>query len=333
MNIEKMFTKAHSAKVLVVAFVIIALTVSMLFNLSGCDKNDKPTPEVEQNTPTPDPEPAPQPAPELEPTPDSETETESDVTIIPQSKPSVSKPVQNKPVQNNPVQNTPIQNKPVENKPVQNKPTESTPTQPTPAAKTYTVTFKDYDGTVLKTQKVDHGKGADAPKSPSREHFNFAGWDKQFDSVTADITVTAKYTTDKTVIYAQPVSVNKGTGEVTMNINVVNNPGIMGAVLKLSVDDKVFAFTDGKNTAYPGLTLTVPGPGTKSSPYTFLLDAIDLSADDIKDGTLFTVTFKIKDTAATGKYNVTLSYDKGAVFDKNYNYPNVVLANGTITIK
>lgn len=215
------------------------------------------------------------------------------------------------------------------------KPTEtSKPTDTTkPAVETFTVIFKDFDGTVLNTQKVEKGKGATAPADPKRENFTFAGWDKSFNKITSDLVVTATYTTTKTVIYAEHVSVNKGTGEVTMNIRVLNNPGIMGAVLKVSVDDKVLGLKEATKTEYPGLTLTSPGPKTTASPYTFMLDALELAKEDKKDGTLFTITFKVKDTAATGKYDIKLSYDNGAIFDEDYKDPKVCLENGSITIQ
>ena len=208
------------------------------------------------------------------------------------------------------------------------KPTDTTK----PTVTTFTVTFKDYDGTVLGTQKVEKGKAATAPANPVRENFTFAGWDKKFDKITSDLVVTATYTTTKALIYVESTTVNKGTSEVTVNIRVKNNPGIMGAVLKVSVDDKMFSFKSGTSTGYPGLTLTSPGSATTSSPYTFMLDALELSADDKKDGTLFSITFKVKDTSATGDYKVSLSYDDGAIFDENYNDPNVILGNGIITI-
>ena len=197
----------------------------------------------------------------------------------------------------------------------------------------YTVTFKDYDGTVLKTQKVESGKAATAPADPTRENYKFAGWDKAFNNVTSDLVVTATYSTTKLIISAESVTVNKGTNEVTMKIRVTNNPGIMGAVLKVSVNDDVFAFARASKTGYPGLTLTAPGSATTSSPYTFMLDSMDLSADDKKDGTLFTITFKIKDTSATGNYEVKLSCNKGGIFDENYNDLDVTFVNGTITIQ
>lgn len=197
----------------------------------------------------------------------------------------------------------------------------------------YTVTFKDYNGAVLKTEKVESGKGATAPANPTREHYSFAGWDKSFSNVTSDLVVTATYTTTKLIISAESVTVNKGTGEVTMNIRVVNNPGIMGAVLKVSVNDEVLAVSGANKTGYPGLTLTAPGSAATSSPYNFMLDSMELSADDKKDGTLFTITFKIKDTSVTGKYDVKLSCNQGGVFDENYNDLNVTFVNGSITIQ
>ena len=216
-------------------------------------------------------------------------------------------------------------------KAVETKPTDPKPTDP--QVKTYTVTFKDYNGTVLKTEKVESGKGATAPAAPTREHYNFAGWDKTFSRVTSNLIVTAKYTTDKLIISAESVTVNKGTGEVTMNIRVVNNPGIMGAVLKVSVNDEVLGVSGANKVGFPGLTLTAPGSAATSSPYTFMLDSMELSADDKKDGTLFTITFKIKDTSVTGKYDVKLSCNRGGIFDENYNNLNVTFVNGSITIK
>ena len=59
---------------------------------------------------------------------------------------------------------------------------------------TYTVTFKDWDGTVLSTQTVEHGSAATAPADPTREGYTFAGWDVAFNNVTSDLIVTATYT-------------------------------------------------------------------------------------------------------------------------------------------
>ena len=57
----------------------------------------------------------------------------------------------------------------------------------------YTVSFVDYDGKELKKETVEYGKSATAPADPTREGYTFTGWDKKFDNITADLTVTAQY--------------------------------------------------------------------------------------------------------------------------------------------
>ena len=59
--------------------------------------------------------------------------------------------------------------------------------------KYYTVTFKDHDGTILKQEKVEDGKGATAPENPTREGYKFIGWNRSFDKVTGNLTVIAEY--------------------------------------------------------------------------------------------------------------------------------------------
>ncbi len=57
----------------------------------------------------------------------------------------------------------------------------------------YTVTFIDYDGSVIKTEEVEIGKSATAPKLEERKGYKFLGWDTNFEVVEKDIIVMAKY--------------------------------------------------------------------------------------------------------------------------------------------
>ena len=60
--------------------------------------------------------------------------------------------------------------------------------------KTFKVTFKDYDGKVLKEQTVNYNEAATSPKSPTRDGYKFASWDKEFTNVKSDLVITATYT-------------------------------------------------------------------------------------------------------------------------------------------
>lgn len=56
-----------------------------------------------------------------------------------------------------------------------------------------TVTFVDWDGTILKTENVEIGSAAIPPTDPVRDGYNFIGWDIDFSNVTENLTVTAQY--------------------------------------------------------------------------------------------------------------------------------------------
>lgn len=57
----------------------------------------------------------------------------------------------------------------------------------------YTVTFFDYDGTVLKREEVVVGESATAPEPPVHEGRTFTSWDGVFTNVRDDLWITAKY--------------------------------------------------------------------------------------------------------------------------------------------
>ncbi|TDK64145.1 hypothetical protein E2K98_04590 [Bacillus salipaludis] len=57
----------------------------------------------------------------------------------------------------------------------------------------YTVTFKDYDDRILKTETVVEGDSATAPEDPIRDGYTFTGWSTDYHTVKANLTVTAQY--------------------------------------------------------------------------------------------------------------------------------------------
>ncbi|MCM1193981.1 MAG: InlB B-repeat-containing protein [Acetatifactor muris] len=57
----------------------------------------------------------------------------------------------------------------------------------------HTVKFVDYDGRVLSRQNIKNGASTEAPENPSRTGYRFTGWNRGFENITEDVTVTAQY--------------------------------------------------------------------------------------------------------------------------------------------
>ena len=58
----------------------------------------------------------------------------------------------------------------------------------------YTITFADWDGTVLETQTVDENETPSyGGETPVREGYTFTGWDPEIVAAVADATYTAQY--------------------------------------------------------------------------------------------------------------------------------------------
>ena len=61
------------------------------------------------------------------------------------------------------------------------------------AAVEHTVVFKDWNGVILSEQTVTEGASALAPSNPTRDGYEFTGWDIDFSNITSDLVVTAQY--------------------------------------------------------------------------------------------------------------------------------------------
>lgn len=98
----------------------------------------------------------------------------------------------------------------------------------TPSIKFYTVTFKDYDGSILKNEIVEEGYKATSPQDPIRYGYNFIGWDNDYTNIKKDLYIYATY---ETIKYNIKYEVNEGTMSkdtpsiYTIEDNIIlNNP-------------------------------------------------------------------------------------------------------------
>ena len=194
---------------------------------------------------------------------------------------------------------------------------------------TFTVTFVDHDGTLLKTETVESGKSATAPADPEREGFTFTGWDKAFDNVTADLTVTAQY------VYAasEPTffvsSATAAAGDtVAVTVQVLNNPGVTSMLMKIAFDDDALDLVSMTyNSEIGGMGVE---PQFPTSPVTAYW------ANGLKNVTgdwiFVTLEFNVSSTAVAGDYDITLTYDPKDVYNVDEVDVDFDIVNGKITV-
>ena len=148
-----------------------------------------------------------------------------------------------------------------------------------------------------------------------------------------DATFIQRYLAEMTIPYAvgqetytDPIktptisvsSVTASAGEtVGVAVNVRNNPGILGMTLTLSYNSRVLTLTNAVSGDAVSNVLTFTKPGRFTSPCNFTWDGIELSDNQIKDGEILILTFRVASNAQNGTYPITLSYEEDSIIDKN----------------
>ena len=200
----------------------------------------------------------------------------------------------------------------------------------------YNVTFKDWNGTVLKTQQVQYGGAATAPANPTREGYTFTGWDKAFSNITANLVVTAQYVQNEPVSTPVPsdapqiVVGSKTTmagNTVTVDVSLKNNPGIISMMLHLAYDDALTLVSIGDTGLMPG---RVHGDVTD-----ILFWDNGTSSENITvDGVIATLTFKVDEDAEPGEYGIRLTYnnDDDDIINLDFDPVEFAVINGKIKV-
>ena len=197
---------------------------------------------------------------------------------------------------------------------------------PDPILTYYTVTFKDYNDTILKTESVESGKSATAPQSPVREGYIFSGWDKKFDNVTNDITVNAMYTTVVNCVCAASQTLSPGA-QITVPVKILNNTGLCGFEIVVTYDSSVL-----QPVSVNASALLTSGwfensiETSEDNSFSVVWSGIS-DMDD--DGELFVITFVVSENASTDTV-LELSYNRENTIDENINY--VILNCASVNI-
>lgn len=192
----------------------------------------------------------------------------------------------------------------------------------------FTVTFKDHDGTVLKTEEVESGKAATAPSNPSRTGYTFTGWNQPFSNVIAEMVVVAQYQKiTKPTFEVANVTSSAGSTGVEVAVTALNNPGVAGMTLSVEYDDKVLTLSKVSNSdVLSGLTFQKP----KNYKNGCNLVWYGSEPDKIIDGEAFVMKFDVVGSITSGTYPIKLIYSNGT--DVNLESVVFEVVNGSIII-
>ncbi len=152
--------------------------------------------------------------------------------------------------------------------------------------KKYTVTFTDYDNSVISTQQITYLGSANIPESPVRDGYVFTGWNGDYSCITEDTVITAKYILAEEYVSiklsrSRPLNISRGNS-VDLKYTLSSDIGAGYEVLWKS-DDPIVASVDenGKVTAVsPGqtqITVEIPYTGSSSSVTVNVTDSSDYS--------------------------------------------------------
>ena len=120
-----------------------------------------------------------------------------------------------------------------------------------------------------------------------------------------------------TSFVVETVSAAPGTS-VDVDICIENNPGILGATLKVTYDSNLTLTDATAGEAFAALDMTKPGQYV--SGCNFVWDAQDISPEEILDGVILTLTFEVSEDAAVNQiFEVAVSADADDIFDTDFN--------------
>ena len=83
----------------------------------------------------------------------------------------------------------------------------------------YTITFVDYDDTIIKTIIINKGENVSYPDDPVREGYVFTGWDYSLENIERDLIIKATYSQLKEKIIVGPFEKYKTLNEALVVAN------------------------------------------------------------------------------------------------------------------
>lgn len=124
-------------------------------------------------------------------------------------------------------------------------------------------------------------------------------------------------------------TVKPGDTEARITLRLSRNPGICGMILRISYDSRLTLKSVDRGSALPSLTMA-----ELAIPY---INPLNVSWDgirgDFENGELLTMVFAIPANAAGGRYDISVSYLPGDVYDSDLNDLSLDITSGYIQVQ
>ncbi len=116
---------------------------------------------------------------------------------------------------------------------------------------------------------------------------------------------------------------------VDVNINIANNPGILGARISVSWPEALTLIDSANGSAFAKLNYQKPSKYVSGCNFTWY----GTSLNTVLDGTILTLTFQISETAEDEDiFDITVAYDSENITDENWDVVNLTVNQGNIRI-
>lgn len=174
----------------------------------------------------------------------------------------------------------------------------------------FTVTFKNYNGELIKIDKVKKGESATPPPTPTRDGYTFIGWDRTFNKIEFDTIINAQFKKiKKPTIVIKRTDSFAGAKDVAVTIAVMKNPGISSLGLNISYSPHLTLKAVKYNKDIKGESMK---PGNFESPTKLTW----LSPFENVDGdwTLATLYFDVSENAK-GDLPISVTYNSENIYN------------------
>lgn len=201
--------------------------------------------------------------------------------------------------------------------------------------KQYTVKFFSSNEILLKTEKVREGEDASPPEPPKEDGYHFLKWDKAFNHVKSDLAIYAQYEKNKNEpeIFVRNKKISEKKDEVWVNVEIRNNPGILGMTLQIKYDEKFILLQDARVGDVVRDYLTLTKDRKLNSGCKFLFDGVALPENISKKGVILKLKFKINQIDKFDKALIEINTERGDVVNGKLLPVYPLLRNGYIIKK